>query len=137
MEKKITKAIVLLQELKEAWASLWSLKYDDPITAEGVSITDFPNLFVDRGEIMYATKNYKPISFRDVLEKHFNSETMNKISIDPRIGGWKKFSRTHFPAKQTKRERPKIKADLTQHQRKGGDGWLNKNRIVRKRRLNL
>ena len=137
MESDIANAEELRKELKEAWASLWNLKYDDPIAAEGVSLTDFPRLFVEGGEIMYATKDYKPISFREVLEKYFESETMNRISIDPRVGGWKKFSRTHFPAMQMKRERPKFRVDLSQHQRKGGDGWLNKNRIAHKRRLNL
>ena len=137
MESDTTNAEELRRDLREAWASLWRFKYDDPIAAEGVSITDFPRLFVEGGEIMYATKDYKPISFREVLEKYFSSEDLNRISIDPRVGGWKKFSRTYFPAKQTRRERPKFKVDMTQHQRKGGYGWLNKNRIARKKRLSL
>ena len=122
--------------LKAEWAELWSSKYDDSVRAEGVSTSDYPELFVDLGEIVYATKDYRPLSFREILGRYFDSETLARIYPDPAVGGWRKFSRTHFPAKQRKRERPKIEIDVGQRQRKGGAGWRNRNRVARKIREN-
>ena len=57
-----------------------------------------------------------------------------RVDPDPKIGGWGKFIREQLPKKRVlpKRERPIIKFDLSQHQRKGGAGWKNQNRIARK-----
>lgn len=136
MEKNQVPAHEFRKMLKAKWAELWSSKYDDSVKAEGVSTSNYPRLFVDRGEIVYATKDYKPLSFREILESYYDSETLARIYPDPVVGGWRKFSRTHFPAKQRKRERPKVKVDVGQHQRKGGAGWRNKNRVARKNREN-
>ena len=49
----------------------------------------------------------------------------------------KKFSKKHFPAKNRKiREKPKIKFDTTQIQRKHGKGWRNKFRYLKKEKEN-
>ena len=124
-------------ELKVEWTELWRTKYDDDVRAEDVSRREFMKLFVDRGEVIYATRDYKPLSLREILDQHLGSELAEKVSPDPSVGGWRKFVREHIPKKPAKkRERPKIKVDLTQHQRKGGKGWLNKARIWKKIRLN-
>jgi hypothetical protein len=122
--------------LKADWANLWKTKHEDEIKAEGISVEDFEMLFVDRGEIIHATRDYKPLSFREILEKHVGSEDASRVDIDPNVGGWRKFAKQNFPARrrQSKRERPKVKVDLSQHQRKAGKGWLNKARIYKKMR---
>ena len=123
----------LRRVLKEDWANLWKTKHDDEVKAEGISVDDFEMLFVDRGEIIHATRDFKPLSFREILEKHVSPEDASKIDIDPKVGGWRKFAKENFPRRQTiKRERPKQKVDLKQHQRKNGKGWLNKARIYKK-----
>ena len=91
--------------LKIEWADLWTNKHEDEVKAEGVSIKDYDMLFVDRGEIIHATRDFKPISFHDVLEKHVGKEEASKVDIDPRVGGWGKFAKQNFPAK--KREKVK------------------------------
>ena len=127
----------LRRELKEDWSKLWMEKYDDEVRAEDVSKNEFNELFVDKGEIIYATRDYKPLSFRDILDRHLGSEMAEKISPDPAVGGWQKFIRENLPKNKQKRrrEQPPVKADVSQHQRKGGHGWLNKARIRRKIRL--
>lgn len=126
----------LRRKLKVEWAELWKTRHDDEVVAEGISIKKYEELFVDRGEIIHATRDYKPLSFGEIFEKHVGAEKAERIDVNPREGGWGKFARTHFTVKHTKRERPKIKPDLNQHQRKGGAGWLNQARIRRKQRLN-
>ena len=124
----------LRRELKTEWAELWITKYDDEVRAEDVSPEEFERLFVDRGEVIFATRDYKPLSFREILERNLGSEMAGRVSPDPSVGGWRKFVREHLPKPKPvrKRERPRIKVDLTQHQRKGGRGWLNKARIWKK-----
>ena len=124
----------LRRVLKEDWAELWKTKHDDEVKAEGISVNDFEMLFVDRGEIIHATRDYKPLSFREILEKHVGQEDASKIDIDPKVGGWRKFANKNFPPRRqtNKRERPKQKVDLKQYQRKDGKGWLNKARIYKK-----
>ena len=125
---------MLRQELKTEWAELWKTKYDDEVRAEGVSPKEYERLFVDLGEIIYATKNFKPLSFRDILEKHVGSDLAAKAYPDPVLGGWRKFVKEHLQRHKSvkKRERPRVKVDLSQQQRKSGAGWLNKARMRKK-----
>ena len=124
----------LRQELKTEWGELWRTKYDDEVMAEGVSPKEYERLFVDLGEIVYATRDFKPLSFREILERHLGSDVAGKVYPDPSVGGWRKFVKEHLRRHKRvkKRERPKVKVDLDQHQRKSGCGWLNRARIWKK-----
>ncbi|EMR74220.1 hypothetical protein MCGE09_00093 [Thaumarchaeota archaeon SCGC AB-539-E09] len=126
----------LRQKLKADWNELWKTKHDDIVNAEGISSKVYPELFVDRGEIIHATRDYKPLSFSEIFNKHVGNEKAERIEVNPQEGGWGKFGRINFSAKKIKREQPKFKPDLSQPQRKGGSGWLNQARIRRKQRLN-
>ena len=127
----------LRRELKAEWDELWKTRHDDQIRAEGVSSNEFERLFVNHGEVILATRDFKPLSFRDILEAQLGSDVAGRVEPDPAVGGWGKFVKNHLPKqKQVNRERPKIEADLSQHQRKGGRGWLNKARTWRKTRQN-
>jgi hypothetical protein len=130
------KAQELRKELKEEWSELWKTKLRDQVIAEKMSSKDYERLFVEKGEVIYATRRFKLLSFREILEKNLGSETADKVSPDPSVGGWRKFAREHIDSlPQKKRLRPTIEADLSQQQRKGGTGWLNKSRIWRKVKL--
>ena len=124
----------LRRELKADWATLWRMKFDDEVRAEDVSSKEFERLFVDRGEVIFATRDYRPLSFRDILDKHIGSDMAGKVSPDPAVGGWRKFVKEHIqgPRPARGRERPRMKVDVGQHQRKGGHGWLNRARIWKK-----
>ena len=139
MEESLQRAKELRRWLKIEWADLWKYKQDDEIQAEGVSVKDYSLLFVDSGEVIHATRDFKPVSFREVLERHVGSEDASRVDMDPRVGGWRKFARQNFPVKGGKRVERRgagIKWDLSQHQRKGGAGWRNKGRIWGKKKFN-
>lgn len=127
----------LREELKTEWDELWRTRYDDDVLAEGVSRSGFKRLFVDQGEVISATKDFKPLSFREILERHVGSDAAGKAYPDPSVGGWHKFVKEHIPISKPvkRREPPIIKVDLSQHQRKGGQGWLNNARIHKRIRL--
>lgn len=120
--------------LKIEWADLWKSKFDDEIIAEGISLRDYSLLDVDKGEIIHASRDYKPLKFREILEKNLGGEAAERVDVDPQVGGWKRFARENLPKreKKTARGAPKISFDLSQQQRKGGSGWLNQARIRKK-----
>ena len=119
-------------ELKREWNRLWKNKYFDKKNAEGVSTEDYSQLYVEQGQIIYAPRNCKSLDFNEILEKKIGRNYSEKIRPPPAEGGWKKFAKDNFAKKTTKREKPKIKVDLTQHQRKNGRGWKNQIRIHNK-----
>jgi hypothetical protein len=134
LKNSLEKAKEIRQSIKKEWDDLWISRHEDKLIAEGVSIKDFNLLFVEKGEIIHAVRDYKLLSFPEILEKHIGKEDTNKIDIDPNIGGYKKFSKQHFTNKKknVKRSKPKVRYDVNQHLRKGGAGWRNKARLFKK-----
>jgi len=119
-----------IEELKMQWKSLWRERIDDKMRAEGIANMDYSMLFVEKGTIIFATRDFKMLNFREILEAHGAIDIDRIIPPNPQIGGWKKFIRTHVtsqnPSKRTKRARhyfdePKQKQQL----KKGGRGWLH------------
>jgi hypothetical protein len=135
MDEGLAWARELRRGLKADWAELWRDKRDDEVRAEGFSVRDFERLYVERGEVVVATRDFKPLNFGEILERHLGSDYAGRVALDPRVGGWEKFARTFFPSERVKRERPRVRADPSQPQRKGGAGWLNIIRVSRKIRL--
>lgn len=134
MSDKMNKAREIRRWLKIEWAELWKSKFDDEIIAEGVSLRDYSLLDVEKGEIIHASRDYKPLKFREILENKLGSEITERVNVDPKVGGWKKFAREQLPLREKTmaREAHKIPFDLGQQQRKGGSGWLNQARIRKK-----
>ena len=52
-----------MDELKTRWKMLWRERIDDKIRAEGIAKQDYSKLFVARGLVVIATRNYKPMDF--------------------------------------------------------------------------
>jgi hypothetical protein len=123
-------------ELKREWKSLWNDKFDDEKIAEGVSTEDYSQLYVDKGQIIYATRGCKSLDFHEILEKKIGRNYSNKISPPPQVGGWRKFAKDNLTKKTPTRDKPKIKVDLSQQQRKNGRGWKNQIRINKKIQVN-
>jgi hypothetical protein len=48
----------LVEELKVQWKLLWSERFDDKVRAEGVSVSDYASLSVERGTIIHATRDF-------------------------------------------------------------------------------
>jgi hypothetical protein len=120
----------VVEELKAEWKRLWRERFDDRVRAEGIANEDYSQVFVERGTVILATRNFKLMSFRDVLEAHGIIDVHKYVSPDPRVGGWGKFVRASIASqkagKPVKRAasyvaEPKVK----QHLRKGGRGWVH------------
>jgi len=119
-----------VDELRVVWKRLWWDRIDDKVRAEGVAREDYSSLFVDRGTVIMATRDFKPLDFVEVLERHKPSEVPNAIPPSPAIGGWGKFIRDSVRKQKrfTQRGRPvpsKPKRKENQQRKKGGRGWLH------------
>lgn len=121
----------LVNNLKGEWKKLWLERLDDKVRAEGIAVNDYSQLFVDKGTIIHATRDYKALNFKEILEKHKVENPDRYIPPNPNVGGWGKFVKTSIipqkPKKATKRatiynEQAKIK----QQPKKSGRGWLHK-----------
>ena len=120
----------LVQELKQRWSILWRHWIDDKGRAEGIASKDYDLLFVDRGTVIVATKDYKPPNFRQILEQHAEDKLPDRVvALNPSVGGWRKFIRDVISKQErlTKSGRPippKPKKER-QQPKKGGKGWLH------------
>ena len=119
-----------VQELKQRWSILWRHRIDDKVRAEGIASKDYDLLFVDRGTVIVATKDYRPPNFGQILERHAEDKLPDSVvAPNPAVGGWGKFIRDVI----SKQERlmksgrpipPKPKKEK-QQLKKGGKGWLH------------
>ena len=117
-------------ELKERWRSLWRERIDDKGRAEGIAYNDYPKLFVEKGTVIFATKRFKPLSFREILEQHRIVDADRVVPPSPLVGGWGKFIRTVIarrrPSERVKETRQYLEGKKKrQHLKKGGRGWLH------------
>jgi hypothetical protein len=122
-----TKEIV--EELKVQWRSLWQERVDDKIRAEGIAAADYCDLFVEKGTIIHATRDYKALNFKEILEQHQIVNADRFIPPSPQVGGWTKFIKTNITSLQprTRKRAALYCADKKEKQqpKKGGRGWLH------------
>ena len=114
-----------LKQLRREWALLWIERFDDRFRAEGVAVRDYPLILVERGRVIFASRDFKPPSFREVVD--YWSLKGYVYAPDPSVGGWGKFIRTFLRGQAEKRAKTLIKqakkAEL--QPKKGGRGWLH------------
>jgi hypothetical protein len=131
IEARIEAKKKLIEELKSQWKLLWSERFDDRVRAEGVSVNDYAILDIDKGTIIHATKDFKVLSLRQILEKHLVEDPERYIQPDANVGGWNKFIKTEITGKVVKRKRPafeivdKCTSKNKQQPKKNGRGWLH------------
>lgn len=117
----------IVEQLKTEWKKLWQERLDDKIRAEGVAITDYSSLFVDKGTIIHATRDYKALNFKEILEQHQINKAERFIPPDKNEGGWKKFIKTNLRTKTREENKISFKEKKVKQQpKKGGRGWLHK-----------
>jgi hypothetical protein len=119
----------MVEELKIQWKKLWQERLDDKVRAEGVAIADYAKLFVERGTIIHATRDFKALNFREILEQHEIANAERFIPPSPQVGGWTKFIKTNIAGQRRKRNTraslyPEEKKER-QQPKKGGRGWLH------------
>jgi len=120
----------MVEELKVQWKRLWQERVDDKIRAEGVATADYRGLFIEKGTIIHATRNFKALNFKDILEQHQVANADRFIPPNPQVGGWTKFVKVNITNQQPRRKK---RAELyhdenkrgKQQPKKGGRGWLH------------
>ena len=120
----------LVEELKVQWKKLWNERVDDKVRAEGIAVEDYVKLFVEKGTIIHATRDFKALNFKEILEQNQVANAEQFVPPSPQVGGWTKFIRTSITIQRSQRNR---RAQLyvepkkeKQQPKKGGRGWLHK-----------
>ena len=125
----------MVEDLRIQWKRLWQERVNDKVRAEGVATADYCDLFVEKGTIIHATRNFKALNFKEILKQHQIENVDRYISPSPQTGGWNKFIKTKVTNQQprirkradfyreSERDEEKTKK---QQSKKGGRGWLHK-----------
>lgn len=119
----------MVEELRVQWKQLWSDRLNDKVRAEDVSSSTYDSLRVERGTIIHASRDYKPLNFKEILEEHKIENPQNFIAPNVNVGGWTKFVKTEItPQNPQKRRQREYVAEkkVCQQPKKGGRGWLHK-----------
>jgi hypothetical protein len=125
----VTNQKELIEELKSEWKKLWRERVDDKMRAEGIAISDYSSLFVDKGTIIHATRDYKALNFKEILEQHEVDDAERYVPPDRFVGGWTKFVKSNIltkPALKKKLAETYVEPKKVKQQpKKGGRGWLH------------
>jgi len=119
----------LVEELKTTWKKLWQDRIDDRVRAEGIATAGYSSLFVEKGTIIHATRDYKALNFKEILEQHKIANTDRFIPPSPQVGGWTKFIKTNITSQKPRRTNRallyRVDKKEKQQPKKGGRGWLH------------
>jgi hypothetical protein len=117
-----------VDELRGEWKLLWRDRIDDRVRAEGIADREYSRLFVERGTVIVATRDYKPPDFVEILKQHISSDAEKLVPPNPAVGGWGKFTRDVLRKKSGltgRRAPPEPERSEGQQLKKGGRGWLH------------
>ena len=119
----------LIEELKEEWRELWRQRIDDKVRAEGIANKDYSALFVEQGTVIVATRDYKPLDFREIFDRRRIFDLDRLVPPHPTVGGWRKFIRAVIADQGLHRRKtqfqPTLPLNRKQQLRKSGRGWLH------------
>ncbi len=123
----------LIDDLKRQWGEMWRERFEDRLRAEGVSAKDYADLFVEKGLVIVATRDFRPLTFGEVVGKHVPAvEAQRFVPVDPSRGGWGKFVREACRQKkpcQNSRRRQFLQSEPVRKKagssKNGGRGWLH------------
>lgn len=121
----------LVAELKIQWKKLWLERLDDKVRAEGIAVNDYGDLFIDKGTVIHATRDFKALNFKDILEEHEVLNAERYIPPDPNVGGWTKFVKKNITNNAAKKQKARTASFVEekkekQHLKQNGRGWLHK-----------
>ena len=121
----------MVEELKVEWKRLWLERVDDKVRAEGIAVKDYSSLFVDKGLVIHATRDCKPLVFKEILDQHKILNSERYVSPLPEVGGWRKFAKTNIVGQRAKRHKEPEKVVIRSKNKKvqpkkSGRGWLHK-----------
>ena len=115
------------RRLRDEWSLMWRERFDDKIKAEGIAVKDYPLLFMDRGVVIFASKDAKTPVFRDLAD-HWASQG-KFYSPHPSEGGWGKFINNRLKPRRVASDfigQSSKDGNARLQQKKGGRGWLHK-----------
>jgi hypothetical protein len=131
-DSKVQAQKKLVEDLKVQWKLLWSQRFEDKVRAEGVSTSEYVALSVEQGTIIHATKDFKALNFKEILQNNLVENPERYIQPDVNTGGWKKFIKTDINTRKSLRNdysstlnEKKSEKSPKQHPKKGGRGWLH------------
>jgi hypothetical protein len=118
-----------VEKLAKQWKKLWKDRVDDKFRAEGIANVDYSMLSVEKGTVIFASRNFKMLSFREILELHGIVAADRFVPPNPQVGGWRKFIRTMIVNKKTSKRTGMatliVDRKKRQQLKKGGRGWLH------------
>jgi hypothetical protein len=119
----------LVSELKIEWKKLWEERRDDKVRAEGIAVNNYNQLFIDQGTVIHATRDFKALNFKEILEQYEVLNPERYDPPDPNVGGWGKFVKNNITNQKNKRTKMAELASQEmkekQHLKKNGRGWLH------------
>lgn len=128
-QDKVNMQKELVESLRAQWKLLWSERFNDKVRAEDVSLDDYIALSVERGTIIHANRDFKAVSFKEILEQHEISNPDRFIQPDAKEGGWNKFVKTKISPPKTEGRKlnttQESKKRKTSQPGKSGRGWLH------------
>ena len=121
----------MVEELRAQWKKLWQERVEDKLRAEGVATANYCDLFVEKGTIIHATRNYKALNFEEILKQHQITNAERFIAPSPQVGGWHKFIKVNIRNRSAGRKRRAAlyceEEKKKQQPKQGGRGWLHLN----------
>lgn len=125
----VLKEKTFVDELQVEWKRLWNERLNDKVRAEGIAVNNYDSLFIDKGTVIHATRDFKVLNFKDILKQHEVETPERYIPPDPSVGGWNKFVKDNI-TKQPQRKRRRIEEELQIKKeklqpKKSGRGWLH------------
>jgi len=120
--------------VRNEWRLLWRDRIDDKARAEGMASRNFELLFVERGTVIIATRDFKLLDLKEILRVHKIENAERFIPPHPSVGGWGKFARTMINtqrrvtrAQQLEEAVPRrVGRKKNLQLKKGGRGWLHR-----------
>ena len=100
----ITNQKEMVEELRTEWKKLWRERLDDKVRAEGIAVADYNELFIDKGTVIHATRDFKILNFKEILQEHEVLNAERYIPPDPKVGGWTKFVKDNITNQKQKRK---------------------------------
>ena len=120
---------VLADDIREEWRLLWSGRIDDKVRAEGLASKSFSLLFIERGTVIKATRDFKALDLREIMCSHRVQDVERVLGPFPSVGGWTKFAKTVLNKQSRTRrfaeELPERKLKKNMQQKQCGRGWLH------------
>ena len=119
----------LVETLKVQWKLLWNERFNDKLRAEGISKKDYEILKIERGTVISATRDFKVLNFKDILEKHMIEQPDRFIQPNVNVGGWNQFVKSNINTHQHHKNNLNLqevsKKLGTPQPKKSRHGWLH------------